>query len=253
MKSKVMYLINSKNRSEKCFNRTYSLIKHLEPLIVIEPQDEIDYLKFFKKDELVILPHNDKGLTWSRNWCLNHFEADVLWLIDDNIKGIFKRNGLSAAGYHKMIPAKMDPSKVNDLLLHQGYAQGSISFKPSNWYYKPDLKTNTRIWGITAFNTKSLKEKKINYDLDMVIFQGVDITAQILSKGLSNVIDYEYAFDKTMCEDNKGVGSYRTEKMSKDVCGLLKAKWGIKSKLTKKGIYEPKFKWKDIKNGKGKK
>ena len=244
--TKIRYLILSKGRPEICFNTTYSLTKHLNPFIVIEPQEEIDYLKFFRKDQLIILPFSNKGLTMVRHWCLTNFNDDIIWMFDDDLKHMFKRDGLTGLGNHKLVHTKVNFDNINKKLIDEDFAQAGITFKPSNWYFKGDFKIDTRICAVTAFNMDILKKNNINYDLDVLIFHDYDITAQILSKGLHNFASYEYAFDTKMAGDSKGVSVYRTKALSKQICDLLKKKWGVECELTSREIYEPQFKWKDI-------
>lgn len=58
--------------------------------LVIEPQEEENYLKFFDKENILILPFSNLGLGGipARNWCWEHsisIGAKRHWIIDDNI------------------------------------------------------------------------------------------------------------------------------------------------------------------------
>lgn len=61
--------------------------------LVVEPQDRDDYARKYGAKRVLVLPENDRGLPYSRNWIKalaadeGHFRH---WQIDDNISGIWR-------------------------------------------------------------------------------------------------------------------------------------------------------------------
>jgi len=63
---------------------------------VIEPQEVENYIRAgVKEQDILVLPHRDKGLVVTRNWIWNHALASGtarFWTIDDNIGGFYRLN-----------------------------------------------------------------------------------------------------------------------------------------------------------------
>lgn len=63
-------------------------------IVVEEPQYD-QYKKIVDKDQIIVLPHKDEGLTVTRNWIWD-FALDQgykrFWTFDDNIDGLFRLN-----------------------------------------------------------------------------------------------------------------------------------------------------------------
>lgn len=58
-------------------------------VVVVEPQDADDYLKQFRQENILVMPDNDRGIAYVRNFCKAHAKAyghKYHWQIDDNIK-----------------------------------------------------------------------------------------------------------------------------------------------------------------------
>lgn len=63
-------------------------------LFVVEPQEAHAYAKAFGKDKLLILPENDQGLIYARNWIRDYSteRGDIRhWQVDDNIRTCYRR------------------------------------------------------------------------------------------------------------------------------------------------------------------
>jgi hypothetical protein len=62
--------------------------------LVVEPQEADIYAQSFGSDRLLILPENDRGLIYVRNWIKEHATLagyERHWQLDDNIIKIFRR------------------------------------------------------------------------------------------------------------------------------------------------------------------
>lgn len=257
---KIALAILSKGRAINFSSYTLKYLSNLEVHIFVEPQDFNNYLlynpilKANKNFKLLQLPLNNQGVTYARNYIVNYFTKlnyDVLWVFDDNIKFFYIRD---STDYKKLITYYSNNflQPISEKMFNENYAQASISFKPSNWLHQPEIKENTRVWGLTALNLPLLAKNNINYDLPIKLFQDYDITAQIFNKGLKNFVSYKYAFDKKMCQDNKACGTFRTKELSLAICKLLVEKYSpevIKYKFNEEHkIFEPQFSWKKLAN-----
>ena len=75
-------IILSKDRTEK--QSSYNLFKSYDKLfIVVEPQDFEKYKKYMQKERLIILPINNGGLSYVRNFILDNTIGKFIMLDDD--------------------------------------------------------------------------------------------------------------------------------------------------------------------------
>ena len=65
-------------------------------MAVVEPQQYAQYAEVVSKDKLLVLPHQDKGLTVTRNWIWDYAQHELktpyFWTMDDNIRGFYRLN-----------------------------------------------------------------------------------------------------------------------------------------------------------------
>lgn len=61
---------------------------------VIEEQEYRQYVEIISKDQIIVLPHRDKGLTVTRNWiwdyAQNELKTPYFWTFDDNIRDFYR-------------------------------------------------------------------------------------------------------------------------------------------------------------------
>jgi hypothetical protein len=85
--------IPSKNRSHIDMT-TACLRKDGVPFrLVVEPQEEEVYGAKFGRENILVLPENNRGLIYSRNWMFEHAKSEGHarhWQVDDNITGIWR-------------------------------------------------------------------------------------------------------------------------------------------------------------------
>lgn len=63
---------------------------------VVEPQQFDDYARVIGEQNIIVLPHQDKGLVVTRNWIWDHaLESGVkrFWTFDDNIRTFYRLTG----------------------------------------------------------------------------------------------------------------------------------------------------------------
>jgi hypothetical protein len=94
-KNKYPIYVPSKGRAN-LQNFTIDALKqsNLDYFIVVEPQDYDLYIQTQDKDHILVMPENDQGIAYARNFCKKHStNAGHLyhWQIDDNIKTFGKR------------------------------------------------------------------------------------------------------------------------------------------------------------------
>jgi hypothetical protein len=252
--------IQSKGRPNVIQERTLKFLHNRDDVyIVVEPQDYLKYSKI-ENVNIIKLPKNDLGLTYSRKYTQEYFADSVryVWMLDDNIDQFITRKGLTDGGHPKLRPIEEQEitvkkifDEVLQVMIDNNYIQMTLSFRPTNWLQKGLIKENTRSWGIVLNDNKKMLDNKIMYDLECKLFQDMDMVAQILKKGFKNACYYQYAFHKRMTGYSGGCNTYRTVELSLDVCKYLVQKYG--NAVCYKfhdghGIWEPKFNWKKLVN-----
>lgn len=63
--------------------------------IFVEAQEVNDYLVYVNRDQIHILPHQNQGLTVTRNYIWDYAESlgvEWFWTFDDNIEGLYRFN-----------------------------------------------------------------------------------------------------------------------------------------------------------------
>lgn len=91
-KPKYPIYVPSKGRADTI--QTTACLKGLDFFVVVEPQDADDYKLMFRPEQILVMPENDKGIAYVRNFCKDHAKENghtYHWQIDDNIKSFALR------------------------------------------------------------------------------------------------------------------------------------------------------------------
>lgn len=80
--------VPSKGRAGKQHTATTLVDSEVPHYVVVEPQDQRKYEAALGRDRVLVLPENDRGLVYSRNWIRDHSVeagADRHWQLDDDL------------------------------------------------------------------------------------------------------------------------------------------------------------------------
>lgn len=70
--------------------------RHIPYTAVIEKQEYENYRDVVKTGQIIVLPHQNEGLTITRNWIWDYVEHELkspyFWTIDDNIRDFYRLN-----------------------------------------------------------------------------------------------------------------------------------------------------------------
>lgn len=254
--------IPTKGRPEIIKNRTLSFFEKSKKIyIVIEPQDKELYDEFKDDYSIIILPKNNRGLTFARNYIQKYFKDKYryVWQVDDNIDQFIMRNGLTDGGHPRLRPieeqnitAEQIFDETFEIMKESEYIQMTLSFRPSNWLYpEGEIKEYVRAWGIVFNDNKKMIENDIYYDLNCKLFQDLELVARIFKEGFTNASFYRYAFHKKMAHYDGGCQTYRDLELSNKICNYIKKKYRgyVKIKYNERHkLMEPKFKWSSLQN-----
>lgn len=80
--------VPSKGRAAMCLTAQFLIRDGVPFYLVVEPQERATYAASFGDDRLLVLPEDDQGLIFARNWIKDHATAagyERHWQLDDNI------------------------------------------------------------------------------------------------------------------------------------------------------------------------
>lgn len=170
--------IPTKSRFVNC--KTAELLGNLTNLyLVIEPQEEKKYRKNYYHYNFIVLPENNKGISYVRNYCLNYAYKmgwEWFWMLDDDISGIFRREGT------KLIRDNNALYNAEDLI-DNNTAQISLEYRQFAWCAVKDYILNSYNDVCVCINSKISIENNIKYREEVNLKEDRDFTMQIIKKG----------------------------------------------------------------------
>lgn len=137
--------------------------------IVVEKQEYNEYLKVVPKSNILVVPHQNKGLTITRNWIWDYAESKgykKFWTFDDNIPRVYRWNKntrfqCSDGMYLRIIEDFADRYENLPIIgmNYMGFCKSSDKLPP---YYK-----NTRVYSnmLIDTNTKLSNGEKLRNKL----------------------------------------------------------------------------------------
>lgn len=238
-------LIPSKNRADsKLFNLLAK--DNINFKIVIEPQDENNYRNKGWDKNLLLLPENNRGLVYSRNFILNYARKnniEWLWMCDDDVKGFYQTINNKNQSISPLTAFNLAEEKF---ISRKNIAQCSMEYQQYAWSQKKDIITNSYCDVVVCININNTIG--INYRQQVILKEDRDFTLQCLSLGYDVIRTGKISFGCPKNGSNKGglYDVYRTG-LEKDSVNNMCKLWGDKLCIpnTKKdGRYDVKINWK---------
>ncbi len=95
MENKYPIFIPTKNRADSRLTvKTFEKV-NIKYKVFVELQEYGKYCSVINKENIIILPHSDKGLTVTRNYIWDYAQSEGykrFWTFDDNIDGLYRLN-----------------------------------------------------------------------------------------------------------------------------------------------------------------
>lgn len=175
--------IPSKGRSQTCYFCHNLKNTGREFYIFIYKEDLNDYLKYFDKNNLIIVPNTVNGITQKRQYMLNMARKsglDWFWMVDDDINKFFTKPIYTSDSKRSLkeltIKQFLNNSEKFVKLLDNKNIKNvfQIGFKKSAFGLpESPITVNTDIGEIHMLNAKKLQN--IDYDLNMVALEDTDL------------------------------------------------------------------------------
>ena len=224
--------IPSKSRANDSILLKHLNNKRLPFHVVVEPQDAKKYLETYPYGKIIILPKNNGGIAYVRQYILEYAHSKKMtwiWMLDDDISPqisvIDRNNKLSkkslyatmqqiiTESFQRGFPKayKIDINKHIDKI-------AQIGFKHVLWlreYPKYSINAQVVCNQITALNVPLLQKHQIGYHPGLNFREDIDLTLQIMQSGLLTVRFNRYGYDCNHRRDYKKLKTQKNGGMSK--------------------------------------
>lgn len=220
-------------------------------LAYVEPSEKKVYTALHRGQEFRVYSVNGMNISQKRRHILEEAMRDgIRWLfmLEDDLKGFYVRDGLTAGGSHKL--TRSDYKTVTEMMLSfaqaNDVAELGLSQQQSNHYYEETLvKYSCKVTEFCLFDLHKLKEAGVNYDPDLLHFEDFDISVQLLQKGYKVGLFTPAAFGHVTMGTNSG-GHQDTDRKPNAVAGvqrMMEKFPGIVQMKEGRLFPEPKVEW----------
>lgn len=185
--------IPTKGRSKTPY--TISIFERLgiEYHAVIEQQEYDDYASVVKNGKIIVLPHQNKGLTTTRNWIWNHAQYDLgvpfFWTFDDNIRDIYR--------LHKNQKYRVDTPAPLAAIEDFAARYSNLFICGMNYeMFVPKLKKKPPITFNTRIYSNMLIKSDIPFRNETFFNDDTDLCLRVLKSGACTALFNAFLIDK---------------------------------------------------------
>lgn len=206
MNPKYPIFIPSKGRYKSCYT-----IKNFDEIkvpyhIVIEKQEYKMYKQYVNKKNIIVVPHQNKGLITTRNWIWDFAEKKGykrFWTFDDNIRKIFR--------FNKNLQIPIGDGTV--LRCIEDFTERYINIGISGMHYYhfqprkrnlPPFYVNTRVYSNMLIKT-DLKDKEGNKIRNRAFYNDdTELCLNIMKQGYCTILFNAFLIKKQQTMTMKG-------------------------------------------------
>lgn len=227
--------------------KTFKLLKedNLKFTVVIEMQDYAEYKKHMPNAMYVILPEQDKGVAYARNFALdqaNIMSYDWIWLLDDDINVFYKtinNKNVRRTPQEALFGAQKIIDKFPNCL------EASLEYQQFAWSAAKPYTLNTRCDVVVALRICKMSSIRCSEDLRFKVDR--DLTLKILNRGYQTLRINAFSFAAPKNGSNKGglYDEYHTDGVEEAASLAMVKKWPGVCKFNRKkdGRPDVKINW----------
>lgn len=206
MKNKYPIFIPTKGRYKT--PQTINMFKshNVEFKIVIEKQDYNEYSKIVDKSDIIVVPHQNQGLTVTRNWIWDFAEKEgyeKFWTFDDNIGRVYRWNNNTRYqckdGTYLRVIEDFSDRYENLYIIGMNY----MCFCKSNDNIPPYY-PNTRVYSNMLLTTKAKLNNEEKLRNKLFYNDDTDLCLRVLKAGLPTIQINAFLIDKSQTMTTKG-------------------------------------------------
>lgn len=181
--------IPSKGRANKFFTASMFDADGIDFKVVVEPQEVENYVSIVSEDRVLVLPENNRGLVYSRNWIKRHsIESgeERHWQFDDDIQYMMRCH----KGYRIPCSSKVALVAAEDFV--DRYENVALASFNSTFFvrqakgvmqnYRPPFHANFRCYTVFLVLNLIKNEWRNRYNED------TDMTLQVLADGWCTIL-----------------------------------------------------------------
>ena len=235
--------IPSKNRPN---GKTFSLLQGIKYTVVVEPQDFELYLKGgHEKQNILVLPKNDMGISYVRNFIKWRYRGELLMMIDDDI---IKFDILDQVTSRLTNNSNRKPTLEYLSLLE--YEAQDLSFDIATlgmrqfvWSSKNPYAFNCFVGTITLINSKT----DIWYDETLKCKEDMDFTLKNIYADKIVMRFNTFAYDHTMVANSGGFSDFYRDKKDLEYNEIMVQRYPLNCTVVEKfGRLDLKIKYKKL-------
>lgn len=244
--------VPSKGRALTATSPDVLLAAKVPFFLVVEQQDFAAYADRFGASNVLVLPEENQGIAFVRNW-IHARNTDWYWMLDDDITSFFtaptgKNEKVSAAA------ALMGAQAIFNGAPQVG--QAALEYQQFAWRAKKHFVTTSYCDVCVAIHGG--RTSKLNYRKEVNLKEDRDFTLQVLAAGMETVRVQRYSFGAPANGSNAGglKELYAQAGREAEAAQRLAAMWGpeIVEAVTKpNGRQDAKIHWSFFKKARGKK
>lgn len=206
MKNKYPIFIPTKGRYKT--PQTINMFKshNVDFKIVIEKQDYNEYSKIVDKSDIIVVPHQNQGLTVTRNWIWDFAEKEgyeKFWTFDDNIGRVYRWNNNTRYqckdGTYLRVIEDFSDRYENLYIIGMNY----MCFCKSNDNIPPYY-PNTRVYSNMLLTTKAKLNNEEKLRNKLFYNDDTDLCLRVLKAGLPTIQINAFLIDKSQTMTTKG-------------------------------------------------
>lgn len=197
---KLNIYIPSKNRVENSTLLKFAETTEQDITVVVEPQDYEKYKIKYPKFNYLVLPVNNGGITYVRNFIKQYTEnnsIDNYWQLDDDLTGLFYREGtkLVRTGFEALKQAQ-EQFKLNNIAL------GALEYRQFAWSATKELIINS--FCDSCVYVDNIKLKGLTYRQYVEGKEDRDFAMQVIKLGQKTARTTLFAFSAPANGSNAG-------------------------------------------------
>ena len=207
--------------------------------LVVEPSERATY---GGKWPVLVLPENDKGIAYVRNWILTNHTAGWYWMLDDDITSFCKTE---QARNKKISASEALEGAGAYFLSDSSIGQASLEYQQFAWSAKKPVKHNGYCDVAVCINKDRVRMLKYRHEVNLK--EDRDFTLQVLASGMrtARVCRYSFAAPKNGSNTGGLHGEYSRAGREQAASFLMCQMWpGICTPVTKTdGRKDVKINW----------
>ena len=192
--------VPSKNRVSNATLLKFASDNNVVLNVVIEPQDEIRYKKIYPNFNFIILPKNDGGITYVRNFIKEYTSSKGLksyWQLDDDITGLFIRQNT------RLLRGNFDVLQyAEEQFVKNNIALGALEYRQFAWSATKELIENSFCDSCVWVNNVATVD--IQYREYVEGKEDRDFAMQVIKSGQKTARTTLYAFSAPPNGSNAG-------------------------------------------------